>query len=107
MAGLVPAIQVFVWLCFKTWMAGTRPGMKAERPRLLPSLRRDGGFPRRARLGDLRELRLERAAQAAVDAVEIEIDHRRDVEREQLGEAQPAHHRDAQRLGRHGRRARG
>src|SRR6266516_3611486 len=44
------------------------------------------------------ELRLQAAAQPAIDAVEVEIDHRGDVEREQLGEAQPADHRDAERL---------
>ncbi len=27
MAGLVPAIHVFVSAAFKTWMPGTRPGM--------------------------------------------------------------------------------
>jgi hypothetical protein len=27
MAGLVPAIHVFLWSYFKTWMPGTRPGM--------------------------------------------------------------------------------
>ena len=31
MAGLVPAIHVFLLLDFKTWMAGTSPGMTNER----------------------------------------------------------------------------
>ena len=31
MAGLVPAIHVFVFQGRKTWMPGTRPGMTAER----------------------------------------------------------------------------
>jgi hypothetical protein len=32
MAGLVPAIHVFLITPLKTWMPGTRPGMTAERP---------------------------------------------------------------------------
>jgi len=32
MAGLVPAIHVFLVAPPKTWMPGTRPGMTAERP---------------------------------------------------------------------------
>jgi hypothetical protein len=31
MAGLVPAIHVFVVTASKTWMPGTRPGMTCER----------------------------------------------------------------------------
>src|SRR4051794_33175133 len=44
------------------------------------------------------ELRLEPAPQPAVDAVEIDVDHRRDEQRQQLGHAEAADHGDAKRL---------
>src|SRR3954463_12473089 len=62
--------------------------------------RRDRGRPRM--LLDLLQLWLEAALQDAVDAVEIEVDDRRDVEREQLRHAQAADDCDAERLGQFG-----
>ena len=49
----------------------------------------------RGMLLDFLELRLEAALEHPVDTVEIEIDDRRDVERQELRDAQPADHRDA------------
>ena len=49
-------------------------------------------------VGHLLELRFEPALEHAVDAVEIDVDDRRDVERQQLRQAQAADHRDAERL---------
>src|SRR6266850_3511573 len=59
-------------------------------------LRRDRGRPRM--LLDLLQLRFEAAPEDAVDAVKIEVDDRRDVERQELRHAQAADHRDAERL---------
>src|SRR3954447_25280458 len=67
-------------------------------------LRRDRA-PGLLAAAELLELRLEAALELAVDAVEIKIDHWGDVEGEQLGEQQPAHHRDAERLAQLGTRA--
>src|SRR5690242_21167898 len=39
---------------------------------------------------------LDPRAQAPLDGVEVGVDHRRDVERDQLGKREPAHHREAQ-----------
>ena len=44
---------------------------------------------------DLVRLRFEPALQAAIDAVEIDIDHRRDEQRQQLRHAETADHGDA------------
>src|SRR5262249_35552783 len=48
------------------------------------------------RLGGLAQLRLEPVLEHAVDAVEIDVDHRRDEQREQLRDAEPANHGDPQ-----------
>jgi hypothetical protein len=37
MAGLVPAIHVFVYCIEKTWMPGIKPGMTSERIPQCPS----------------------------------------------------------------------
>src|SRR5947208_14913749 len=46
----------------------------------------------------LLELRLEPALEHAVDLVEIDVDHRADVERQELRKHKPADHGDAERL---------
>ena len=45
---------------------------------------------------DLVRLRCEAALQAAVDAVEIDVDHRRDEQRQQLRHAETADHGDTE-----------
>src|SRR6266699_878570 len=78
--------------------AGTSPrSVRATSPDAR-SLRGDLALGLALFLAQTFELRLQAAAQPAIDAVEVEIDHRGDVEREQLREAQPADHRDAERL---------
>src|SRR5262249_30642877 len=59
----------------------------------------------RRRLLDFSELRLEATLQHPVEAVEIEVNHRRDVERQELRHHKTADHRHAERLAQFGARA--
>src|SRR5262245_59267532 len=76
------------------------PAWAASMPREYIALRVPALFrsDRRRCLLDFRELRLETTFQHPVEAVEIEINHRRDVERQQLRHHKSAHHRHAERL---------
>src|SRR4051812_45817759 len=57
-----------------------------------------GNHTRPLGLARILELRFEPALEAAVDPVEVDVDHRRDEQRQQLRDAQAADHGDAERL---------
>src|SRR6516162_8419616 len=86
--------------------AGPWQGKKA---RAVPVSERESGCSRQKSLGrddgralgvlrHLSQLRLEPVLEHAVDAVEIDIDDRRDEKRQQLRQNEPADHGDAERL---------
>src|SRR6266566_8565827 len=76
----------------------SRPTISAPSYRTTPSAI-DLSFRRHdMRPLDLLGLRFEASLQAAVDPVEINIDHRRDEQRQQLRHAETADHGDAERL---------
>src|SRR5438445_6560151 len=82
----------------KTWMPATSAGMTQPFPDA-SLLGRDGLrpvfelliFPEVVR-------RLEATPEHEIDLVEVEIDHRSDVQRQELGYEQAADHRDTERL---------
>src|SRR5262245_39104526 len=74
------------WACAGQIEEGLQPSLGGDRSRAL------------GRLWQLAQLRLQPILEHAVDTVEIDVDDRRDVERQELRQQQPANHGDAERL---------